>query len=95
MKVQPLSPRTLTPATGAEARVSNAGQSVEASTRVNISQSATLMDKSSTDGVVNMDKVREIAQAIRDGQFKVNPEAIADKLLASTSEMLSAPQSPH
>ena len=36
-------------------------------------------------------KVEAIKQAIRDGQFSVNPGAIADKLLASVEEFLKKP----
>lgn len=36
-------------------------------------------------------RVDAIKQAIRDGQFKINPEAIADKLLASVQEFLKKP----
>jgi negative regulator of flagellin synthesis FlgM len=33
-------------------------------------------------------KVERIAQAIRDGKFTVNPEAIADKLIVNAEELL-------
>ncbi|MBK8064531.1 MAG: flagellar biosynthesis anti-sigma factor FlgM [Betaproteobacteria bacterium] len=36
-------------------------------------------------------RVEAIKTAIRDGQFKINPEAIADKLLASVEEFLKKP----
>jgi negative regulator of flagellin synthesis FlgM len=36
-------------------------------------------------------RVATIKQAIRDGQLRVNPEAIADKLLASVGELLRRP----
>ena len=36
-------------------------------------------------------RVEAIKQAIRDGQLRVNPEAIADKLLASVGELLRRP----
>lgn len=36
-------------------------------------------------------KVESIKQAIRDGQFTINPEVIADKLLASVEEFLKKP----
>lgn len=37
---------------------------------------------------IDMDKVKAVADAIEKGTFKVNPEAIADKLLANAQEML-------
>ena len=40
--------------------------------------------------VFNARKVAAMQQAIADGSFKVNPEAIADKLLANAAEMLGA-----
>lgn len=36
-------------------------------------------------------KVDRISNAISRGQYKVNPEAIADKLLANAQELLSRP----
>ena len=38
-------------------------------------------------------KVERVAQAIRDGRFQVNAEAIADKLIANAQELL--PKSAH
>ncbi|MBL0917094.1 MAG: flagellar biosynthesis anti-sigma factor FlgM [Hydrogenophaga sp.] len=40
--------------------------------------------------VFNSEKVEAMKQAIASGTFKVNPEAIADKLLANAAEMLNA-----
>jgi negative regulator of flagellin synthesis FlgM len=37
---------------------------------------------------VDMEKVNAVRSAIEDGTFVVNPEAIADKLLANAQEML-------
>ncbi|HUN69898.1 MAG TPA: flagellar biosynthesis anti-sigma factor FlgM [Burkholderiales bacterium] len=36
-------------------------------------------------------RVDAIKQAIRDGELRINPEAIADKLLASVGELLRRP----
>lgn len=36
-------------------------------------------------------KVERISNAISQGQYKVNPEAIADRLLANARELLSRP----
>jgi negative regulator of flagellin synthesis FlgM len=37
----------------------------------------------------NSQKVADIKAAIKNGTFKINPEAIADKMLANAQEMLS------
>ena len=41
-------------------------------------------------GVVDAARVSEIKQAIGEGRFKVNPEAVADKLLESVREFIQA-----
>ena len=38
---------------------------------------------------VDTQRVDEIRQAIRDGRFSINPEAIADKLMDSVKELLA------
>lgn len=40
--------------------------------------------------VFNSEKVETMKAAIADGSFKVNPEAIADKMLSNAAEMLSS-----
>jgi negative regulator of flagellin synthesis FlgM len=62
--------------------------STEASAQVALSSAATGIDNDST-AEFDSDKVNRIAQAIRDGKFQVNPEAIADKLIANAQELLS------
>ena len=39
--------------------------------------------------VVNTDKVNEIKQAIAEGRFSINPDAIADSLIDSVKELLA------
>ena len=39
---------------------------------------------------VDQAKVQEIKQAIAEGRFKINPEAIADKIIASAKDLISA-----
>jgi negative regulator of flagellin synthesis FlgM len=41
-----------------------------------------------TDGGFDQAKVDRVRQAIADGSYKVNPEAIADKLIANAQELL-------
>lgn len=59
----------------------------EDSTQVTLSSAA----KSLGDGGAEFDtaKVERISNAIRDGKFQVNPEAIADKLISNAQELLS------
>jgi negative regulator of flagellin synthesis FlgM len=40
--------------------------------------------------VFNSEKVAAMKAAIADGSFKVNPEAVADKMLSNAAEMLSS-----
>ena len=64
------------------------GSAAEPSTTVQISSTASLISSADTDGTFDAEKVQRMAQAIRDGKFEVNPEKIADKLIANTQEML-------
>lgn len=50
--------------------------------------SARLASASAGEAPVNAQKVAEIKQAISEGRFQINPERIADGLLASVREML-------
>jgi negative regulator of flagellin synthesis FlgM len=61
----------------------------EASAKVDLSASAAaLAGDPAVDGSFDQAKVERIAQAIRDGKFEVNAEAIADKLIANAQELL-------
>ncbi|HET9823159.1 MAG TPA: flagellar biosynthesis anti-sigma factor FlgM [Burkholderiaceae bacterium] len=71
----------------------NAGTAPESSAKVELSKAATALAAADS-GEFDAAKVARIAQAIRDGQFEVNAEAIADKLIANTRELL-APRSQH
>lgn len=48
--------------------------------------------RSASSGDVDTAKVDAVRTAIANGSYKVNPEAIADKLLANAKEMLQRPQ---
>ena len=41
-------------------------------------------------GVVDTARVAEIKQAISEGRFKVNPEAVADRLLETVRELIQS-----
>ncbi len=67
-----------------------AGDGVEASAKVALSPTVSQLAAGSSDGVFDAEKVQRISEAIRDGKFTVNAEAIADKLIANAQELLGA-----
>lgn len=87
---QPVSAERKTPSTA-----SGAG-SAEPSAKVELSSAARLGTEGadSADGTFDTEKVKRIAQAIKDGEFKINPEAIADKLISNAQELLGKTQNP-
>lgn len=72
------------PASGSDAAASS-----ESSTQVALSPTAALLGAS--DPSFDTAKVERIAQAIRDGSFRVNAGAIADKLIDNAQELLARP----
>jgi negative regulator of flagellin synthesis FlgM len=79
--------------TGADTRsqVSNAGQPVGEATKVQLSEMATRLNQLETQfggGDFDAKKVAEVKAAIAEGRFKVNAEAVADKLMASVADLL-------
>ena len=97
MKVGSFENKPITPASNGSASATASGKSgaagaqPEASAQVALSPVATVLVN---EGNAEFDaaKVARIAQAIRDGKFKVNPEAIADKLITSTRDLLGGAQ---
>ena len=60
----------------------------EASAHVALSPAATALSGVESDATFDAGKVERIAQAIREGQFKINAEAIADKLIVNAQDLL-------
>jgi negative regulator of flagellin synthesis FlgM len=60
----------------------------EPSAKVALSSSANALKASQIDPTFDTAKVDRIAQAIRDGKFEVNADAIADKLIQNAQELL-------
>jgi negative regulator of flagellin synthesis FlgM len=64
------------------------GSASEPSAKVELSAGA-LLGAGSTDATFDAEKVKRISDAIRDGKFEINAEAIADKLIANAHELLT------
>jgi negative regulator of flagellin synthesis FlgM len=80
---------------GGAASAGAASRTPEASARIELSSTASkLMAERSEEGTFDAEKVQRIAQAISEGKFSINAEAIADKLISNAQEMLSR-ASPH
>lgn len=88
----PIRTDRVSPAVDGRAQVSNAGQAVGETTKVQLSEMATRLAQLETQfsgsGDFDAKKVEEVRTAIAEGRFKVNAEAVADKLMASVAELL-------
>ena len=96
------SPPSAAPAAAAAAATTKAGQSAAATAQssatsagvaVTVSTQARALEQvSAPDADVDMNKVEAVRSAIAQGSYTVNPEAIADKLLANAQEMFNRTQ---
>ncbi|MCU0967626.1 MAG: flagellar biosynthesis anti-sigma factor FlgM [Rubrivivax sp.] len=64
------------------------GTSAEPSAKVELSAAASALGSPAADPTFDTAKVERIAQAIREGRFTIDPEAIAEKLIANAQELL-------
>lgn len=67
-------------------------RATEPSAQVALSSTASALAGQDTEANFDAGKVERIAQAIRDGKFQINADAIADKLIANAQELLERPQ---
>jgi negative regulator of flagellin synthesis FlgM len=92
MKIGQLDNKPLTSTQAAERKTAGetkaGGAAPEPSAKVELSSAASMLSTTAAQGDFDAEKVERIAQAIRDGKFQVNPEAIADKLIANAAELL-------
>jgi negative regulator of flagellin synthesis FlgM len=94
MKIGHLENKSVTPAlserksSGAATLAVSGATSAEPSSKVELSTTASQLAAGGTEGVFDTQRVQRISDAIRDGKFRVNPEAIADKLIANAQELL-------
>ena len=86
-----VSPRTEgASSTGSSGKTSSASGSSSESAKVTLSTVASgLM---SVEGEFDAEKVSSVKQAIDDGTYQVNPEVIADKLIANAKDLLQGKQ---
>ena len=61
----------------------------DASAKIQLSNTATSLMSNSGGAVFDAEKVARISNAIDSGTFKINPEAIADKLISNATEVLT------
>ncbi len=91
---KPNTPASTTTKPSGETPAAKSSASASAGTKVALSGLAgTLKELEATIAnvpVVDNARVAEIKQAISDGRFKVNPERVADGLIQSVRDMLSA-----
>jgi negative regulator of flagellin synthesis FlgM len=93
MKIGSFDPKSATsPLADARSSRSKADQAGSAdaadSAQVSISPTGSAIAEAAADPSFDAAKVERIAQAIRDGKFQVNPEKIADKLIANAQDLL-------
>jgi negative regulator of flagellin synthesis FlgM len=83
-----LAPLTNERRSGQADKTGASSASAEPSATVQLSSTASMIRAADSDGTFDAEKVQRMAQAIRDGKFEVNADAIADKLIANTQEIL-------
>jgi negative regulator of flagellin synthesis FlgM len=66
--------------------------SVDPSAKVQLSNAAASLRAGTDPAEFDAAKVERVSQAIADGSYKVNPEVIADKLIANAQELLGKVQ---
>jgi negative regulator of flagellin synthesis FlgM len=65
-----------------------ASSSPEPSAKVELSAAASVIASGLADGSFDAQKVERLSRAIREGHYQIDPQAIADRLLANTRELL-------
>ena len=61
----------------------------DASATIELSSTASTLLSSGSSAEFDVEKVSRISKAIEGGTFKINPEAIADKLISNAKEVLT------
>jgi negative regulator of flagellin synthesis FlgM len=87
INTQAVTPATTERKNGSAATVD--GKRTGSGDTVAISPQASALAQIAGDGSFDAAKVERISQQIKDGSYQVNPETIADKLIANAQELLS------
>ena len=88
-KPAPTAVKTGTPAANASTSAASAiPVQADESAKIELSNTASTLLSGSVTAEFDAEKVARIAKAIDDGTFKIDPEAIADKLIANAQELL-------
>lgn len=77
-----------TPAIVRETRSSGTKKTAAGSDEVQLSSLSAQLSASDAEPAFDAARVAEIKQAIADGRFSINAEAIADRLIASAKELV-------
>ena len=92
MKIGPLENKAnlATPATDRKAAAGGTqAASPEPSAKVELSAAAGVLASVGSDGSVDAQKVERLSRAIREGSFRIDADAIADKLIHNARELLN------
>lgn len=90
MKIGSIEAKPIAPANASERKGASApsGSAAEPSAQVELSSAASMLSGVGEDATFDTGKVQRIANAIREGKFQINAEAIADKLIVNAQELL-------
>ena len=80
------------PATGMASAASAIPAQADASAKIELSNTAATLLTGGASAEFDAQKVARISKAIDEGTFRINPEAIADKLISNAAELLGKVQ---
>jgi negative regulator of flagellin synthesis FlgM len=91
MKIGPIENKAnlATPATDRKAPANGSAAAPEPSAKVELSAAASVLTQVGSDGSFDAQKVERLSRAIREGTFRIDADAIADKLIANARELLN------
>ena len=92
MKIGPLENKAnvATPANDRKVAPGSTGTATpEPSAKVELSTAASVLASVGSDASFDAQKVERLSRAIRDGSFRIDADAVADKLIANARELLN------